>query len=111
MLSQKYPPDVLRRTLIPRAAWKPYPPACERDAWEGLPGDVREAHLERGERALGFQWPPLPATRLLDYVREGDRERYQGLSFARRTALRDLVLAECTEARGRFLDDIPAAVW
>jgi hypothetical protein len=111
MLSEKYPSDAIREMLVPRDAWRPFPSASRREAWEELPAAVREAHVERGEQALGFEWPPLSAIRFLDYVRDGDRERYQGLSFARRTALRDLALAECTEGAGRFVDDIVNGVW
>jgi len=111
MLSQKYPPDVLKDILIPRESWRPFPPAAEREAWEALPEPLRSAHIARGEAALGFEWPPLPAVRFLDYVRTGDRERYQRLSYSRRTALRDLVPAECMEGDGRFTDDIVNGIW
>ena len=111
MLSQLYSKARVRDVLIPRADWRPFPTASRRDAWEALPERVRQAQIARGEDRLNFDWPPVPATRFLDYARNGNRSRYEALSFGRRTALADLVLAECAEGEGRFLDEITNGVW
>ncbi len=111
MLSQRYPERTLRSILIAREAWQPYPTAEERDSWQNLPESVRKVHVDRGARALNFEWPSLPAIRFLDYARNGDRDRYQHLSFTRRNTLANLVIAECLEHRGRFLDDIANGIW
>ncbi len=111
MLSQAYPPETLRDILIPHADWHPFPTADERGPWEGLPQSIRDAHIARGEQAIGLAWPPLLATRFLEYAREGNRRRYERESFGRRYALCDLVIAECMEGEGRFLDDIVNGIW
>ncbi|MFH1568344.1 MAG: hypothetical protein ABIL09_10150 [Gemmatimonadota bacterium] len=111
MLSQLYPPDLLQRLLLPRAEWRPFPPAGDRAAWEALPEPARRAHLERGERLLGHAWPALPAALFLEFARNGNRRRYEAPRDARRAALCDLVVAECMEGRGRFLDDIVNGIW
>ena len=111
MLSQIHSKDMVRDVLIPRADWRPFPSASRRDAWEALPERVRQAQIARGEARLNFDWPPVPATRFLDYARNGNRSRYEALSFGRRTALADLVLAECAEGEGRFLDELTNGVW
>ena len=51
------------------------------------------------------------ATLFLGYVRTGNRERYQSVSYGRRERLATLVLAECMEGKGRFVDDIADGVW
>jgi hypothetical protein len=101
----------LASLLVPRAEWKPFPARSDRGPWEALPAELRTALLEDGERRLQGEWPSLPASRFLEYAREGNRSRYEGLRNARRSRLRDLVLAECIEARGRFLDEIVNGIW
>jgi hypothetical protein len=111
MLSELYNNDEIARLLLGRADWRPYATAAERNPWEGLPASVRDRHIAAGEARLDFAWPALPATVFLDFARNGDRDRFQRLSFVRRHALADLVLAECVEGRGRFVDAIVDGIW
>jgi hypothetical protein len=110
-LSKKYPLESLKKMLIPAAQWKPYPTAADRSAWEALPDTVRKAHLAYGEQALAREWPRLAATNYLKFARVGNRDQYEAPNFARRDILGTLVIAECVEGRGRFLDAITDAVW
>jgi len=55
--------------------------------------------------------PALPATLFLDYARTGNRGRFESAMFARRDRLHALVLAECVENKGRFLDAIADTAW
>ncbi len=111
MLSQRYPLEQLQQALVPRACWQPFPTAADRNAWAVLPERVRQSHIQRGEKALGCAWPALPATLYLEFARNGNRGHYEEPWHARRHALRDLVLAECMEGDGRFLDDIANGIW
>jgi hypothetical protein len=111
MLSDRYSRDDLTTLLLPRDAWRPYPVAGERDAWTALDGDLRDFYLTRGEGMLDYVWPTLPATLFLEFVRMGNRSNFQSVRYRRRHALRDLVLAECVEGDGRFLDDIVNGIW
>lgn len=111
MLSQKYAEAQLKDMLLPRNQWQPFPTANNRPGWEALPGSVQKAQILRGEERLDFDWPPVPATRFLDFARNGNRNKYEALSFGRRNALADLVIAECIENKGRFLDDITNGIW
>jgi hypothetical protein len=92
-------------------SWRPYPKTGERQAWQALPAATRQACIAAGEAHLGYVWPLLPATEILAYRRDGNRTRYQAPYFARRHALIALVLAECCEGRGRFLDEIVNGIW
>ncbi|HJN17101.1 MAG TPA: heparinase, partial [Armatimonadota bacterium] len=111
MLSQRFTLEQLKEVLVPRSDWRPFPTVDDREPWDGLRDSIRQAHLSRGEKRLDFDYPPVPATRFLDYARDGNRSRYEGLTFGRRKALVDLILAECIEADGRFLDDIANGIW
>ena len=92
------PQDFADFTLVPSAE--------DRQAWGGLPADVRRRLLAAGEAALGGEWPLLPVTLWLDFTRNGNRTRFEERYFARRRRLNALVMAECVEAKGRFLDSI-----
>jgi hypothetical protein len=93
----------LAEVLQPRDAWHPFPTINDRAAWDALPEAVRRAHVAEGEAQLGADWTPLPASVFLDYVRDGNRSRFEALSFGRRARLAKLVLAEVVEDQGRFL--------
>lgn len=111
LLATACPPEKLAAVVIPREKFHPFPTASQRDAWAALPAQTRQFILERGEAALAEPWPALPATLYLQYVRIGDRENFQRPYFDRRTKLRNLVLAECVEGKGRFVDEIVNGIW
>lgn len=83
-----------------------YPPITDRAGWEGLDEEWKRETLALGESYLQFDFPPLTATDFMDFTRTGNRVRYEDKCFSKRHALNALVLAECVEDKGRFLDDI-----
>lgn len=87
-------------------AYHPFASIADRDAWEQVDAGVRAQLLKAGEEHLGYEYPVIRAVDFLEFSRSGNRECYEEKLFARRTALNALVLAECVENRGRFLDDI-----
>jgi len=111
LLSGAYSPTRLAAILLPREKWKPFPAAPDRAAWEGLPEETRKALIEAGARQLHGDWPALPATLFLGYLRTGNRSNYEGVRGVRRDRLRELVISECLEGKGRFLDDILNGIW
>ncbi len=110
-LGELYPQEKVATVLVPREQWHPWPKWGDRKAWESLPEPMRKDLITNGEKYLRYTWPDLPATLFLEYAREGNRSRYEHEHFARRTALTDLIVAECVEGKGRFLDDIANGVW
>jgi hypothetical protein len=111
LLSGTYSIENLRRILIPAADWHPYPRAGEREVWEALPEKVRTGYIRRAEKLIGCEWETPKASVFLEYVRNGNRTNFQAISFARRAKLAELVLGECCEGKGRFLDDIVNGIW
>lgn len=83
-----------------------YPPVTDRKAWEGLDEEWKNETLALGENYLHFDFPSLTATDFLDFARTGNRVRYETKCFSKRHALNALILAECVENKGRFMDDI-----
>lgn len=111
VLSSRFAPEVVRRALQARQAWHPFPRWDERGVWEALPAEVRAQTIAHAERHLGRSWPELPATLFLEFRRNGNRSRYEAPHHQRRSALAQLVLGECLEGQGRFLDDIVNGIW
>lgn len=93
----------------------PFPPAADRAAWgdvaEGLGAERVRQLIRAGEEAAQEEIPALPATLFLEFKRNGQREGYQQPRQRRRSLLRELVLAECLDYKGRFLDPILDVAW
>ncbi len=109
MLSQRYPAESLE--LVSKADWHPYPTSQERAFWDNLPDSLRQACIQRGEVALDYAWPSLLATRFLEVARIGNRYNYEVINFERRDRLVDLIVAECMEGEGRFVDAAVNGLW
>jgi len=111
ILGTTYTQAFLESHLAAPGAWHPYPKWSERAAWDAVPGDLRAAIVARAEADQKSGWKTLLATRFLDYKRNGNRSRFEADSFGRRAMLQHLVLAECLEGKGRFVDEIVNGVW
>ncbi|MFZ0218060.1 MAG: heparinase II/III family protein, partial [Candidatus Dormiibacterota bacterium] len=98
-------------TLATSSDYRPWPAWSDRSAWQRLPEDLRSALVERAAASLRTPWPALGARTYMDFARTGRRDAHEGPVHARRARLADLVLAECCEGRGRFVDDIVEGIW
>lgn len=110
MLADRFAAD-LGAHLLPLDAWHPYPTAADREGWDGLDHELRAALVARGEAQLGEPWPPLPATLFMEYARNGNRSHYEAVHFRRRQRIVELLLAECVEHQGRFVDELINGLW
>jgi hypothetical protein len=110
-LSEPYTKEELQSILIPQARWHPFPKAGEREKWESVPDGIRRTYINLGHEYIDKSVPSLPATVYLEYKRTGNRSHYQDIWFERRKMLHCLVLAECMEGKGRFLDAIANVIW
>ena len=90
-----------------RTSGKPlFPVISDREAWDSLDDEVKAGLIRTGEETAGSPWPMLLLTDYLDFNRTGNRVRFEDKYFGRRIRLTKLVMAECAENRGRFLDEI-----
>jgi len=111
MLSERFA-TTLSNILIPRDRWTPHPKFEDRAGWQPPYPSLVEAHIARGREAAEFDWPVAPATFFLDYQRTGNRSRWQTqVRDKRRQTLADLVVAECLEGQGQFIDPIIDGIW
>jgi hypothetical protein len=111
LLSDTYSLEKLSDIILSVEDWHPFPISSEHEAWQNLPVSVRDAHIKQAEKYLSCDWETPKASIFLEYVRTGNRSHYQEISFGRRSRLAELVLGECFEGKGRFLDDIMNGVW
>ena len=84
----------------------PFADIDNRDSWDAIDTDIRRSIIEEGEKYLHFDYPFIPITSFLDFKRSGNRVRFENVYFERRRVLNALVMAECVENSGRFMDDI-----
>jgi hypothetical protein len=94
--------------------FSPFPLYRERQAWEDLAHrkpEEAEFFVSTARGLLGQEWPSLPAALFMDFQRTGNRTRFQEKCFRRRRNLFILVLAECLEGRGEYLDEIINGLW
>jgi hypothetical protein len=111
LLSSRYDLQKLDSLLVPREAWTPFPAVIDRTAWQKADQTMLAAYREAAETYLNYEWPSMPATMSLAYLRTGDRNAYQGLSFQKRRVLGTLLLSEMAENKGRYLDQIINGIW
>jgi hypothetical protein len=110
-LERAFSAEKLEQILLARERWHPFPTLKERERWQELPAQVKSRLVALGEAALHKALPPLPATLYLGYARTGNRSDFEEVFFERRVLLQNLVLAECIEGKGRFLDAAADALW
>jgi hypothetical protein len=111
LLTGTFSLEKLNEIILSAEDWHPFPKASENEAWQKLPARVRNAHIGKAEEHLDCEWTTPKASVFMEYVRTGNRSHYQEISFGRRTKLAELVLGECMEGRGRFMDDIMNGIW
>ncbi|XCF05459.1 heparinase II/III family protein [Tamlana crocina] len=98
--------EELKEMLVMDQQWVNYPAYTNREAWNKLLGNHKEALVSHGEDYLNYEWQVVRATDYLDYSRTGNRDTMQDPYFDNQDALSALLLAELAEGKGRFLDQI-----
>ncbi|MDX2150373.1 MAG: heparinase II/III family protein [Bryobacteraceae bacterium] len=105
------PPEALAEVLLPAKELTYFPRVTDRAAWNAIGGEARTALIGAAETESKAPWTQLPASLFLEYKRNGNRSRFEAQRRRRRDRLTLLVLAECCENQGRFLDDIANGLW
>ncbi|NMA95291.1 MAG: heparinase [Clostridiales bacterium] len=111
MLAKRYKDEEIESLVLSASEFQPFPKADDRKGWNDLPDDLRNRWIQIGEGYIDTLWPSLPATKFMEFEQMGNRSRFERIHFERRRKLSSLVLAECMEGKGRFLDDIINGIW
>ena len=83
-----------------------YPDISDRKAWGSLSDELQRKLIKAGEEAVEEPWTQLLISDFTEFGKSGNRVRFEDKYFPRRRKLNNLVMAECVENKGRFIDDI-----
>ncbi len=83
-----------------------YPDISDRVKWEALSDSLKKSLIDAGEEALKEPWTQLLISDFREFAKTGNRVQFEDKYFPRRRKLNKLVMAECVENKGRFLEDI-----
>ncbi|MDR3267075.1 MAG: hypothetical protein LBT24_05855, partial [Tannerella sp.] len=73
LLSGKYSVSELQNILIPQAEWRPFPRLADREGWAKADKEMLQACIKAAEASVDYDWPTIPATLSLAFVRDGNR--------------------------------------
>ena len=97
--------------MLDEAPGFPGRPITDRKAWERFSADPDYPEfIAWASESIGVPLPPSPDELFLEFTRTGARANYDKTALARRGRLYALVLAECSEDKGRFLPDIEKTI-
>lgn len=101
----------LKKSLISKNDFNPFPGFVDRNAWQSLPSNLKEEIKSSAEDMLDYEWPWLSASLTLEFVRTGNRTHYEKYWFEKRRNLWTLAIAEMIEGKGRFMEQIMNGIW
>lgn len=111
LLTRSYSEAQLAGMLAKGQEWVTLPSYSDRAFWNGLPASIRGELIKAGENVLDFDWGVVKATDFMEFTRTGDRNIMQNPNSRRKGALQALALAELTEGKGRFIDQLINGIW
>jgi hypothetical protein len=111
LLTRSYPVSYLQEHLARGTEWVSFPAYSNRKDWEALPEQYKKQWIAGAEKRLNYKWQTVPLTAYLEYVKTGNRDIMENPNSQNTTALRQLVLAELAEGRGRFIPQIIDGAW
>ncbi|GAB3419954.1 heparinase II/III-family protein [Niabella aquatica] len=96
----------IKRVLLSKDKWIPYPSYQDRDGWKRFLGDYKTDIIKSGEKFLAYQWQVVTATNYLEFSRSGSRVIMEEPYNKNLNAISALFLAEMAEGKGRFTDQL-----
>lgn len=106
LLQHKISEEQVERFLVTQQKWVDYPSYADREGWERLLGNHREAIIANGEKQLDYVWKVVTATDYLEFERSGNRTVMESPFDSNNYAIVQLLLAELAEGKGRFMDQL-----
>ena len=98
-------------SIMPQIELNIYPKITDRAVWENISHTVSAEVIKEAEKYLDYTYPPLPASKYMRFVRDGNRTDFQAPYNERRTVLGTVLCAECIENKGRFLNAIVDGIY
>ncbi|MCR4901416.1 MAG: heparinase II/III-family protein [Butyrivibrio sp.] len=82
------------------------PDISNRDIWDNLDYELKRNIIKQAEDNLDKEWPQILITDFMEFRKNGNRVNFENKNFTRRYILNSMVMAECVENKGRFMDKI-----
>ncbi len=104
----------LKKCLLSRKNYKPFPAYTDRAAWDAVHPEIKERYLnpETKKRIMEYESSALVAVGYMDLYRTGSRGgKWYAEVMSRRDRLWEAVLAECFEGKGEYIDKIIDITW
>ena len=101
----------VKERLLSKDKWIAYPSYTDRNGWNRITTGVSSNLIKQGESFLNYQWQVVKATDYLAYERTGSRTTMEQPYNQNVTAVAQLMIAELSEGKGRFMDQIINGVW
>lgn len=109
MFSEKYADkEKLKKSI--QSSFSMVRPLSDRAYWEGIKETAIDQVSDYISSIDGFDFT-LPASLYLEYVRNGNRTRYEAVCFERRKALTAFALLEAMENKGNYIDKVLDFTW
>lgn len=106
MATEHFRYQELNGILLSMEQFHPFPVYAQRKEWLEVTDKTKTEWLAAAEKYKNFSWPTITADHYLFFSRTGKNMPYLTRFYERRSALGILVLSECLEGEGRFLDQI-----
>ena len=100
LLSRSFAAEQLKKIILAPTAWHPFPKYAEREGWSRISETVRNGYIAQAEKHLHGAWQIPKATDFLEYTRNGNRSRYEAISFGRREQLAHWYSGSAWKERG-----------
>ena len=104
----------LKKVLLSRKEYLPFPKYEDRESWAKVNPELRARYLndELKKKVLEYDSSALTATGYMDLYRTGRRGgKWYDTVMSRRDILWQALLAECFEGKGEYIDKIIDLVW
>ncbi len=111
LLTNTFTQEAVKSYLVENRNWVPFPAYNDRDSWNKLTATVYTDLIQKGDKALNYQWQVVKATDYLAYERDGSRVIMEKPMNENATALAQLFFAELAEGKGKYVDQIINGVW
>ena len=96
----------LNERLLINQEWVTFPSYGDSIGWEKLLGENKVTFINEGEKFINYQWVVVKATDYLEFTRSGNRSVMESAYNSNLVAVTALFLAELTEGKGRFTDQL-----
>jgi len=103
--------EALAKVLVSDKSWINIPVYSNREAWNKAPEKYKAEIIDRGVKLLPYVFKATPAMYYEETKRKGNRSLVETLNGEKFTALKNLMMAELVEGKGRFIEKIADAVF